>query len=172
MSEFSRLFALDALRDRTVHQRISADNERAALAERFGILAIGRLDAELSIRRVRGGRAVRVEGSLTGDVTQACVVSLAPVEQKVAAEFATIYVPVEDLKPLPVDEDGEVDLSIRRPISKRRCPKVRSISASWSRRNWPWRSIPIRVRRARPSRRNGARGASRPPTCRPDLPPT
>ena len=118
MSEFSRPFALDALRDRTVHQRISADdNERAALAERFGILAIGRLDAELSVRRVRGGRAVRVEGSLTGDVTQACVVSLAPVEQKVAAEFATIYVPAEDLKPLPVDEDGEIDLDAIDPTA-------------------------------------------------------
>jgi uncharacterized metal-binding protein YceD (DUF177 family) len=116
MSEFSRPYALDALRDRAVHQRLSADEaERAALAARFGILAVRRLDAELSLRRVRGGKAVRVEGKLAADVTQACVVSLAPVEQKVEAEFVTLFVPEADLKPLPVDEAGEVDLDALDP---------------------------------------------------------
>ncbi|MBL8805939.1 MAG: DUF177 domain-containing protein [Rhodospirillales bacterium] len=110
MSEFSRPFALDALRDRDVRQRVSANaQECAALAARFGILEIRRLEADLSIRRVRGGRAVRVEGQLSAEVSQACVVSLVPVVQDVEADFVTLFVPAEDLKPLPVDEAGEID---------------------------------------------------------------
>ncbi len=111
MSEMSRPFALDALRDRPVHQRFEADaGERAALAKRFSILGIDRLAAELKIRRVRAGRAVRVEGRIQAALSQACVVSLQPVVQAMDAEFTVVFVPAEDIKPLPVDEDGAIDV--------------------------------------------------------------
>lgn len=111
MSEFERPFALDSLRDRTVRQKLDAGPaERSALAARFGILGIGRLEGELALRRVRAGRAVRVEGRLRADVTQACVVTLVPVPQSVDTEFAVVFVPAEDLKPIPVDEEGAVDI--------------------------------------------------------------
>lgn len=111
MTEFMRPFALDALRDRAVHQRIEADApERAALAARFGILEIGRLAAELKVQRVRAGRAVRVEGRILAGLSQACVVSLQPVVQTMDATFSVVFVPPEDLKPLPLDEAGDVDV--------------------------------------------------------------
>lgn len=111
MTEFMRPLALDALRDRAVHQRIEADGpERAALAARFGILGIGRLAAELKVQRVRAGRAVRVEGRIRASLSQACVVSLQPVAQTMDESFSVVFVPPEDLKPLPVDEAGDVDL--------------------------------------------------------------
>lgn len=110
MSEISRTFSLDALRDRPVHQRFEADaDERIALAKRFSILGIDRLAAELKIQRVRAGRAVRVEGRIQATLSQACVVSLQPVAQSMDAKFAVVFVPAEDLKPLPVDEDGAID---------------------------------------------------------------
>lgn len=111
MNEFARPFALDSLRDRAVRQKIDAGPaERAALAARFGILGIDRLHGELALRRVRAGNAVRVEGRLRADVTQACVVTLVPVLQTIDTDFAVVFVPPEDLKPIPVDEDGAVDI--------------------------------------------------------------
>ncbi|MBI3504757.1 MAG: DUF177 domain-containing protein [Proteobacteria bacterium] len=111
MNEFSRPYALDALRERPVRQRLQADTaERAVLAKRFDILGIDRLEADLKLNRVRAGRAVRVEGRITASLSQACVVTLQPVAQTMDAKFSVVFVPPEDLKPLPVDEDGAIDL--------------------------------------------------------------
>jgi uncharacterized metal-binding protein YceD (DUF177 family) len=112
MSEFERPYALDALRERPVHHKIAANaDECAALAKRFGVLGIGKLEARLVLSRVRAGRAVRVEGKISAALEQACVVSLQPVGQKVSEKFAVLFVPAADLKPVPVDEDGEVDIA-------------------------------------------------------------
>lgn len=116
MTEMSRPFALETLGDKQVHQRIEANaGERAALAERFSILGIDSLAAEIKLRRVRAGRAVRVEGRIRAALTQACVVSLQPVAQTMDAEFTVVFVPAEDLKPLPVDEDGAIDIDALDP---------------------------------------------------------
>lgn len=111
MSEFERLFALDKLGDRAVSMAIEANEaERQALARRFGVLGIGRLAATFKIRRARAGRAVRLEGAVEGEVTQACVVSLTPVRQTIGEKFVTLYVPEADLKPIETDEEGNVSL--------------------------------------------------------------
>jgi uncharacterized metal-binding protein YceD (DUF177 family) len=112
VSEFSRPFALDALRERPVRHTVTATAEEcAALAKRFEVLAIDRLEAKLTLQRVRAGRAVRVEGRIAASLQQACVVSLQPVAQKVAEIFSVLFVPPEDLKPIPVDADGEIDVA-------------------------------------------------------------
>src|SRR6056297_1320009 len=60
-------------------EAIAADEgERAALAERFGLRGIGRLAATVRLRRRKGGRLVLVDGTLSADVTQDCVVTLEP----------------------------------------------------------------------------------------------
>lgn len=111
MSEFVRLFALDKLGDRAVTQKIEATPaECAALAARFGVLEIEALAARFTLKRVRAGRGVRLEGTVEGKLRQACVVSLRPVEQAIEETFATIYVPEQDLKPIEVDEEGAVSL--------------------------------------------------------------
>lgn len=112
MSEFERPYALDALRDRPVRHKIAATPEEcAALAKRVGVLAIGKLEAKLVLQRVRAGRAVRVEGTIVAALEQACVVSLQPVAQKIAEKFAVLFVPADDLKPVPIDENGDVDVA-------------------------------------------------------------
>jgi uncharacterized metal-binding protein YceD (DUF177 family) len=66
--------------------------ECAALARRFGILAIGSLQAELALRPDRDG-AIRAEGRLEAEVTQTCVVSLEPVDQRVSAPVLLRFLP-------------------------------------------------------------------------------
>lgn len=56
--------------------------ECAALAKRFAIAAVDRLEATLLLRPEPGG-GVMVTGRLRADVVQACVVSLEPVPQRV-----------------------------------------------------------------------------------------
>jgi uncharacterized metal-binding protein YceD (DUF177 family) len=65
--------------------------ERAALAARFGVPAIDSLRADLQLRRIRGGAAVKLAGRLTADVTQSCVVTLEPVRQHVEEAFEILY---------------------------------------------------------------------------------
>jgi uncharacterized metal-binding protein YceD (DUF177 family) len=75
------------------HERVVATAaECAALARRFGILAIASLEAELTLRPDRDG-AIRAEGRLAAEVTQACVVSLEPVAQRVSVPVVLRFLP-------------------------------------------------------------------------------
>jgi uncharacterized metal-binding protein YceD (DUF177 family) len=111
VSEFARPYSLDKLGDRSASMAIEAnESERAALAKRFGVLGIEALSAKFKLKRVRAGRAVRLEGAVEGTLTQACVVTLAPVRQTVREKFVTLYVPEADLKPIEMDGEGGVTL--------------------------------------------------------------
>ena len=90
--EFSRPVRLDTLGDGGRHIAIEADPaERAALARRFGLLAIDRIEAEAELRR--SGEAVLASGRLRAAVTQACIASGEPVEALVDEPFALKFVP-------------------------------------------------------------------------------
>lgn len=81
--EFSRPLALAQVGAAGRTEALAASPaECAALAARFGILGIGRLDAVLRLVPEPDG-GVLAEGRLSAAVTQACVVSLEPVEQDV-----------------------------------------------------------------------------------------
>jgi uncharacterized metal-binding protein YceD (DUF177 family) len=111
VSEFARPYSIDKLGDRPMSMTVDAnETERAALAKRFGVLGIEALSAKFKLKRVRAGRAVRLEGTVEGALTQACVVSLAPVRQTIRETFVTFYVPGADLKPIEIDEEGGVNL--------------------------------------------------------------
>src|SRR3546814_7135680 len=68
--------------------------ECRALAKRFGILAVLRLEARLEIRPdpVLAGCYV-VSGQVDAEVEQACVVSLEPVRQRIAETFVRSFAP-------------------------------------------------------------------------------
>jgi uncharacterized metal-binding protein YceD (DUF177 family) len=92
VSEFPRPVDLTRLGDAAMRMTIEANAaERAALAKRFGIPAIDSLRADIELRRIRGGTAVKLSGSLSADVTQACVVTLEPVKQHVEEPFEILY---------------------------------------------------------------------------------
>lgn len=81
--EFSRLVSLARLPDSGRAENLKASPaECAALAKRFAIPAVDRLEAALLLRPEPGG-GVMVTGTLSADVVQACVVSLEPVAQRV-----------------------------------------------------------------------------------------
>jgi uncharacterized metal-binding protein YceD (DUF177 family) len=91
-SEFPRPIDLTRIGDAVMRLEIAAnESERAALARRFDIPAISALRATLELRRVHGGTTVKLTGHLSADVTQACVVTLQPVEQHVEEPFEIVY---------------------------------------------------------------------------------
>lgn len=77
---FSRIFRISELPEQNPESgfsiKITASPEECeALAEDFGLPAIDRLDAELNIFRLNGGR-FRLTGFVDGDLKEICVVSL------------------------------------------------------------------------------------------------
>lgn len=92
-SEFSRLIAIDGIApDKVRKESIKADaKECAALAERMGLRSLANVTADMNIRRVPGGTAVRIEGTFSADVVQACVVSLQDVHGHVDGTLDTYF---------------------------------------------------------------------------------
>jgi len=68
---------------------------RARLAASLGIEAVPALHAELFVKP-RAGDAYAVTGTVAARVVQACVVTLAPVEQSLAEEVDVMLFPAED----------------------------------------------------------------------------
>jgi uncharacterized metal-binding protein YceD (DUF177 family) len=66
----------------TVERIEATEDERAALAAALGIVAIDKLAAEVTLVRDQRG-LIRVDGRITADVVQNCVVSLVPVAQAI-----------------------------------------------------------------------------------------
>ena len=100
--EFSRPERLDAIGTGEREIRIGATAaERTALAVRFGVLSVERLDATLRVKREAAGIVVR--GRVTGAVVQACSVTDVPLD-------ATIDEPVALLFVEALDEQEEVEL--------------------------------------------------------------
>ena len=101
--EFSRPLAADSLGETAVVKQITAsEEERAALARRFGLLALDHLSADLRIRRLPGKGAIHVAGRFAAEATQACVMSLEPVHARLSEEFSQLYALA-----LEVPEPGE-----------------------------------------------------------------
>ena len=93
--ELSRPVALERLGAAPYETRlVASEAERAALARRFGLLDLARLEARLSLRRTGPtgpGARLRLSGRLEAEVVQACVVSLEPVASTLAEDFEQVY---------------------------------------------------------------------------------
>ena len=102
--EFHRPERLDTIgeRERIVEITATAE-ERAALAKRFDLLSISRLDARLGIKRTDSG--IVVKGRVTGAAVQACSVTDEPLDTRIDEPVALLF--VEQL----VAEGDEVELS-------------------------------------------------------------
>ncbi len=89
--EFSRIVTLDDLAHGPVTLAYSANEaERAALARRFGLVAVGRLEVRVTI--TPAGEAVLLDGEVEGAVTQACVVTLEPIDSTIASRLSVRYI--------------------------------------------------------------------------------
>lgn len=95
---FSRPFEIDSLHEEATPLHISADErERAALAEADGIVSVDRLEADLTLRR-EGRSGLHVSGTVTGRITQTCVVSLEPFEAEVNEPVDVRFLPEAEVE--------------------------------------------------------------------------
>lgn len=103
--EFSRPHRLDQIGAGESRARVEADaGERAALAKRFGLVAIEALAADYALRRDAAGVVAR--GHLSAKVTQSCVVTGEPLPATIEEDFAIRFVPETE-----GDPDEEIELS-------------------------------------------------------------
>jgi uncharacterized metal-binding protein YceD (DUF177 family) len=103
--EFSRRIDLRAITTRPVRIEANAD-ERAALARRFGIIAIGRLEAEVALEA--NGDEVQAKGALTADIVQACAISGDDLPARIRETIDLRFVPAERLE--AIEPATEVEL--------------------------------------------------------------
>lgn len=90
--EFSRPVRTDDLppSGRSIAASASA-HEREALARRLGLVQIARLEVEGEVEAIRGGTVTKLSARLAADVTQTCVVTLAPIDSRIEADFVRLY---------------------------------------------------------------------------------
>jgi uncharacterized metal-binding protein YceD (DUF177 family) len=102
-SEFSRV--IDIRQAGGKELRLEADAaECAALATRFGLVRIDRLEAQVALHRE--DRAVDVCGRLTGEIVQSCAVSAEDLPVAIEEELSFRFVPAsEEHRP---DEEVEI----------------------------------------------------------------
>ena len=106
--EFSRPERADSIGERPRAVEIAANEaERAALAQRFDLVAIGRLDASLSVRRE--GSGITVTGSVSAKVVQACSVTDEPIAVEIEEPVALRFVESLDLGEEVELDEGALD---------------------------------------------------------------
>ena len=109
--ELSRIVRLDTIRSAPRAERVEADaTERAALARRFGLIALDALSGELTL--VRDGDEVTLSGRLRAQATQACVASGAPVPAEIDEPIALVFRPVPAGDPDEESELGEAEMDV------------------------------------------------------------
>lgn len=101
--EFSRIVECARLGDGVRHIAADAD-ERAALARRFGLVAIHRLEAEIALHAE--SRAVAADGRMTAEIVQSCAVSGEDLPMAISEPVHFRFVPAGEHRP-----DEEIELS-------------------------------------------------------------
>src|SRR6185312_15552895 len=97
--EFSRRVPLARIGAEPYRQRIGAsEEERAALARRFDLLSLDRLDADVELipRMISGGeRMILLRANFEAAFEQSCIVTLDSIAGVLAERFELLYGPPE-----------------------------------------------------------------------------
>lgn len=105
--EFSRPIDRRHLTARPIRLEATAE-ERQALAKRFGLIAIHRLEAEVEL--VADGEAVNARGRLGADIVQSCAISGDPLPVTLDEPIALRFVPERATEEEEVElEESELD---------------------------------------------------------------
>lgn len=108
MSEFARPMTPAEAKRQTEPLHLVADmNERAAIAARFDLISVDRLEATVTI--MVDGESVKAEGRLDAAVVQACIASGEPVPATINTPIAVRFVPLAALE--AAQEDAEIELA-------------------------------------------------------------
>ena len=96
--EFSRLIPLAQLSARPFRQRIEATaEERERLSQRFDLISLDRLAAEVELRR-QSPEIILLEAEFAAEFEQCCAVTLEPVRGAVSDRFSLVYGPAPEEK--------------------------------------------------------------------------
>lgn len=107
--EFSRPLVAATVDSGGINLEIKAEShELAKLAERFRIVSVDSLKAKL--RLFAKGDLICLEGRLTADVQQSCVVTLDPVSQHIDVDFTRTYGEEEAIAKALADVEDGTDL--------------------------------------------------------------
>ncbi|HWK45686.1 MAG TPA: DUF177 domain-containing protein [Stellaceae bacterium] len=113
--EFSRPVSAGRLSATPSRHPIVADPaERAALARRFDLISLDRLEAVVMLTR-RSDGTVQLDAEFSADLAQACVVTLEPVPASLADSVTVIFDP-------ELDEDAADALALQHPEEEIREP--------------------------------------------------
>ncbi|MCL6698750.1 DUF177 domain-containing protein [Sphingomonas sp. NSE70-1] len=104
MSDFAHRLALDQIRDGDRLDIVADDEERAAVADRLGLLNLDRFEAHAVL--TRDGQKVRANGRLKAALDQSCVATGDPVPAHVDEPFDLLFVP----EPKGGGADDEIEL--------------------------------------------------------------
>ena len=105
--EFSRTVKVDQVRRMAIETHIAADEaERAALARRFRLVSLDRLEADYSL--IEEKDAILARGRVRATLAQPCVATGEPVPETIDTDFALRFV-VEAADAPPEGEELELD---------------------------------------------------------------
>jgi uncharacterized metal-binding protein YceD (DUF177 family) len=104
-SEFSRMMDRRAITAAPA-KLVATAEECAALAERFAIVAVKRLEATVSLEAQ--GEEIRATGTVEADVVQSCAVSGDDLEVSISEPLALHFVPTSALPEYDPDEEAEL----------------------------------------------------------------
>lgn len=117
--EFTHSVSVDGVgRNWSDYKLAASADERAALAKRFELISLDKLEGTVRLRRGRDGETIDMLATLDAEAVQACIVSLAPVPAKVREDFELTFLSYpkgeepddHDLEaPEPID-GGKIDL--------------------------------------------------------------
>ncbi len=94
--EFSRRVKLARIGAEPYRQQISAtDAERAALARRFDLVSLDRLEAAVELIPIGGERTILLRADFEAAFEQRCIVTLDPIAGVLAERFELLYGPPE-----------------------------------------------------------------------------
>ncbi|MGL3608867.1 YceD family protein [Rhizobium sp. G187] len=109
--EFSYLVKVGHVSANPIQVHVEADSrECASLAEVWQVEAVNSLSADLQIARWKKD-GIRIKGHVSGEIVQACVVTLEPITSTIEQEIDQIFVPEgSKLARIVLDGAGEMVL--------------------------------------------------------------
>jgi uncharacterized metal-binding protein YceD (DUF177 family) len=105
--EFSRPADIRAIDAKAMHL-VASESECAALAKRFDLVSIKRLEADLALEK--SGTAILAKGKLSADVVQSCAISGEDLPVTINEVLSFRFVPARDRRADEEVELGEEDL--------------------------------------------------------------
>ncbi len=112
--EFSRPVALEDLPEEGLAVDLTADEgERAAVARRLGLRDVSRFGLRGRIDRDPASGGFWLSAELSAAVTQACVVTLDPVDAEIRIAVSRAFVAADPAEVMP--EEGEIDATAEDP---------------------------------------------------------